>query len=297
MADGPAVLVLPEGQGDGPTDLDAGEITFIGTATVLLRYGGLTILTDPNFLHAGDKAYLGLGLSSRRLTEPAMSIAELPPLDLIVLSHHHGGHFDDVAVAQLPKDVPIITEPHSARKLASQGFERPIALETWQAQVVTKGETTLRITATPGKHAPRAIGAFLPPVMGSMLDFEDGRGAALRLYVTGDTLLHGRLAEIPRRYPRHRPVPHPPRRHEDRRRAADDGRRSGRARPAARPTEGGDPHPLRRRRGVPLAAGRLPRRGRPRRSGHDDPRPRAGWHPPLPPVRTLRRSVCQRGRR
>ena len=186
---------------DPAADLERGEVTFIGTATVLLRYGGLTILTDPNFLHAGDHAYLGLGLRSKRLTEPAMAIEELPPLDLVVLSHHHGDHFDDVAAERLDKDVPILTEPHAAKKLVSQGFRRPIPLETWQTQLVRKGRTTVRITSMPGKHAPQPLGALLPPVMGSMLDFEDGDGVAFRLYITGDTLLHDRLGEIPRRYP------------------------------------------------------------------------------------------------
>jgi L-ascorbate metabolism protein UlaG (beta-lactamase superfamily) len=182
-------------------DLGHGEVTFIGTATVLLRYGGFTILTDPNFLHAGEHAYLGLGLRSERLTDPAIELADLPPLDLVVLSHHHGDHFDQVVARDLDKDLPIVTEPHSAKKLTSQGFRRPLPLETWQSQVVRKGGVTLRITSMPGKHAPQPLGALLPPVMGSMLEFEDADGVALRLYVTGDTLVHGRLAEIPQRYP------------------------------------------------------------------------------------------------
>ena len=36
------------------------------------------MLTDPNFLHAGDHAHLGYGLSSRRLTNPAIEIEDLP---------------------------------------------------------------------------------------------------------------------------------------------------------------------------------------------------------------------------
>ena len=44
------------------------SLTWIGTATVLLRHGGFTLLTDPNFLHRGQLAYLGKGLVSRRLT-------------------------------------------------------------------------------------------------------------------------------------------------------------------------------------------------------------------------------------
>jgi hypothetical protein len=44
---------------------DAIDIHFIGNATVLLSYGPLTLLTDPNFLHRGQYAYLGAGSSGR----------------------------------------------------------------------------------------------------------------------------------------------------------------------------------------------------------------------------------------
>ena len=73
-----------------------GSVTFIGTATVLVRLGTFTFLTDPNFLHAGDHAHLGYGLRSQRLTDPALELSELPPLDFVLLSHHHGDHFDHV---------------------------------------------------------------------------------------------------------------------------------------------------------------------------------------------------------
>ena len=35
-------------------DADTGTVQFIGTATVIIRFQGFTILTDPNFLHKGD---------------------------------------------------------------------------------------------------------------------------------------------------------------------------------------------------------------------------------------------------
>jgi L-ascorbate metabolism protein UlaG (beta-lactamase superfamily) len=195
-----------------PIELPAGaevdlssELTFVGTATVLLRHRGFTILTDPNFLHAGEKAYLGMGLRSKRLKDPALRIDELPPLDLVVLSHHHGDHFDHVAAEGLPKSLPIVTEPHAARKLEKQGFRRAIPLETWDSQELRKGDEVLRITAVPGRHSPRLLGPVIPPVMGSMLDFAGssapGERPDLRIYVTGDTLVHDRLAEIPRRHP------------------------------------------------------------------------------------------------
>jgi L-ascorbate metabolism protein UlaG (beta-lactamase superfamily) len=199
MVTTPASLVLPAAP--LPADPATGSVTFIGTATVLLRFGGFTILTDPNFLHQGDHAYLGMGLRSRRLTEPALTIAELPPVDFVVLSHHHGDHFDEIAARELDKDLPIITEPHAARKLRTQGFRQPIALPTWGSQRVERGPSSVTVTAAPGKHAPEPLQRVIPPVMGSVLEFAHDGAVTGRIYITGDTLLHDRLAEIPARYP------------------------------------------------------------------------------------------------
>jgi L-ascorbate metabolism protein UlaG (beta-lactamase superfamily) len=180
---------------------DDGKLTFIGTATTLIRYAGFTILTDHNFLHRGEHARLGLGLRSERLTDPAMEISELPVVDFVVLSHHHGDHFDDRAASELDKDLPIITTPHGAQKLAEQEFRAAIALETWDRKVVQRGDSSVSLTALPAKHAPEPVGALLPPVMGSMLEFERAGERLLRLYITGDTLVHDDLHEIARRYP------------------------------------------------------------------------------------------------
>jgi L-ascorbate metabolism protein UlaG (beta-lactamase superfamily) len=196
----PAPIDLSDDAAGGATAAE-GALTFIGTATVLLRLGSFTFLTDPNFLHASEHVYLGLGLTSKRRTEPAMQLEDLPPLDLVLLSHHHGDHFDRVAAEGLDKDLPIVTEPHSARKLTSQGFRRPIALETWQSQVFRRGDQQLTITSMPGKHAPQPLQTLLPPVMGSLVELTVGGEVRFRLYITGDTLLHDRLAEIPERYP------------------------------------------------------------------------------------------------
>jgi L-ascorbate metabolism protein UlaG (beta-lactamase superfamily) len=53
----------------------------------------------------------------------------------------------------------------------------------------------------PGKHAFGLMGALLPPVMGNLLEFEAGDGIRVRIYISGDTLIHEDLKEIPRRHP------------------------------------------------------------------------------------------------
>jgi L-ascorbate metabolism protein UlaG (beta-lactamase superfamily) len=193
-------LSLPAG--GASADFSTGSIFFVGTATVILRYAGFTILTDPNFLHAGDHVHLGYGLTAERLTNPAMEIDDLPPLDFVVLSHYHGDHFDRIAEERLRKDVPILTTGHAAGELKDKGFTEPVALDTWDSVTVEKGGARVRVTSMPGRHGPPIVEKFLPPVMGSMLEFEPGEGkTALRLYITGDTLVFDELNEIPKRYP------------------------------------------------------------------------------------------------
>src|SRR5215212_1660249 len=197
--DGARSLVLPR-KNDDP-DFERGSIFFVGTATVVIRYAGFTILTDPNFLHAGDHVHLGYGLVSRRQTNPAVEIEDLPPLDFVLLSHLHGDHFDRVAERKLNKATPIISTRHAVNYLKKKGFTAAHALKTWETLSVTKGDARVRFTAMPGIHAPGSLAALLPPVMGSMLEFAKPEGVIhLRLYISGDTLIHEQLKEIPRRY-------------------------------------------------------------------------------------------------
>lgn len=191
-------LVLPR-RNDEP-DFGRGSVFFVGNATVIIRYAGFTILTDPNFLHAGDHVHLGYGLTAKRLKDPAVEIEDLPPLDFVLLSHLHGDHFDRVAERKLNRATPIVSTRHATRYLEKIGFTKTRTLKTWQPLDVEKGEARLRVTAMPGTHGPGPLGAVLPPVMGSMLEFGNGSETFVRMYISGDTLVHDRLREIPRRF-------------------------------------------------------------------------------------------------
>jgi L-ascorbate metabolism protein UlaG (beta-lactamase superfamily) len=183
-------------------DPEEGSVLFVGTATVLIRYRGMTILTDPNFLHRGEQVHLGYGLTSERLTEPAIAFEQLPPIDLVVLSHMHEDHFDALVQQKLRRDVPIVTTPAAAEDLRELGFTAATGIERWQEWRYVKNGTQLHITAMPGRHGPPLVSSALPPVMGSLLDFRDAQGQRLyRIYISGDTLVHDDIREIPKRFP------------------------------------------------------------------------------------------------
>ncbi|GKZ18183.1 hypothetical protein AbraCBS73388_000342 [Aspergillus brasiliensis] len=192
------------------------SIYFIGTATTIMR---------PNFLHAGDHVHLGPGVSSTRRTNPAVDLEELPRIDLVLLSHYHGDHFDQKVEASLRRDLPIITTPHAKSILTSKGedsFTRVSSVEVYEQLTVDikhdqddaprQQRPKLRITGMPGKHIPvgkpleklnELVGA-IPPTNGWMLELGYGDGdsftSGYRIYISGDTLMFDDLKEIPRRY-------------------------------------------------------------------------------------------------
>jgi len=173
------------------------SLTFIGTATTLLRLGGFTLLTDPNFLHRGKWLYVGDGLFTRRRTEPAMTIEQLPKLDGVVLSHLHGDHFDPVARRDLARDLPVFTTPHAAKSLRKSGFAESVPMRTWSEKTLTKAEERLTLTSLPGRHAQGILAKLLPPVMGTLVEYRASPGSEpLRIYLTGDTLAYPDLGEI-----------------------------------------------------------------------------------------------------
>lgn len=114
----------------------------------------------------------------------------------------HEDHFDKFVQKNLDRNIPIVTTDESAVMLKKLAFLKLYPLGIWDALVVEKGNTTLRIAAMPGRHGPPVIAKLLPEVMGSMLDFgsKDSRHS-YRMYISGDTMVFDDIREIPRRYP------------------------------------------------------------------------------------------------
>ena len=201
----PSSLAAPSDTGDTPA---GASLTFVGTATTVLRLGGFTLLTDPNFVRRGQRVHLGYGLTSRRRTDPALTPAQLPAYDALVLSHLHGDHFDRVARRELPRQPPVVTTDKAARTLRKWGFAGAAGLDHWDTWEIVRGTERLRVTAVPGQHGPAGVHRLLPPVIGTILDLEtrsaqtddDGYRRTLRVYVTGDTLDVPRLREVSERF-------------------------------------------------------------------------------------------------
>jgi L-ascorbate metabolism protein UlaG (beta-lactamase superfamily) len=176
------------------------SVTFIGNATTVLRLGDFTLLTDPAFGPAGSRVHLGYGAWTKRLKDPELKALDLAGVDAVLLSHLHGDHFDRAARERLEPDLPIITTPQAERGLRRRHFTEVHGLPTWECHEWTHGDQRLRVTAVPGRHGPGFVDRLLPDVMGTVAELRAGGRLALRLYITGDTLYHAALAQIPRHF-------------------------------------------------------------------------------------------------
>src|SRR5438105_15449495 len=79
-----------------PLKWNDAEVTaaWIGHSTVLINFFGIKILTDPVLFPRIGIRLPFLTVGPKRLTQPALTFAELPPIDLVLLSHAHFDHID-----------------------------------------------------------------------------------------------------------------------------------------------------------------------------------------------------------
>jgi len=118
------------------------EIRYLRAATVLIRWDGLTLLTDPWFA----RRMRGLPVFVR----PCLTPAELPALDLVLVSHLHPAHFARRALSRLAAPCKLLVGPPAlAKKLTGVRHERFVALGDGQRI----SESDYRITAFAVEHS------------------------------------------------------------------------------------------------------------------------------------------------
>ncbi|MGK5093557.1 MBL fold metallo-hydrolase [Deltaproteobacteria bacterium TL4] len=125
------------------------KITMLGHATLLIEMEGKTILTDPWLT---DPLYWGQLEHSGSFQK----MEELPPLDLVLVSHGHQDHFDPGTLSKISKDTPIIIYKSYKQAAKKAGFKEIIA--------VRHGDTydleDLRVHALSSKH-PGGIATYI----------------------------------------------------------------------------------------------------------------------------------------
>ncbi len=135
-----------------PTDTqDEARVTWIGHATVLLQHQGINVLTDPMF---GDFASPVDFAGPKRITQPALTLEQLPPIDVVVISHDHYDHLDKPSIAKLGNQPKYFVPLGIKKWLVGQGInpERITELNWWQEVVIEVRGQRLKVTATPAQH-------------------------------------------------------------------------------------------------------------------------------------------------
>nr|WP_252364900.1 MULTISPECIES: MBL fold metallo-hydrolase [Sphingobium] len=74
------------------------RITMVGHASLLIQTGRLNILTDPVWSNRSSPFTFA---GPRRVTAPGIRMGDLPPIDVILLSHNHYDHLDIATLRDL----------------------------------------------------------------------------------------------------------------------------------------------------------------------------------------------------
>jgi N-acyl-phosphatidylethanolamine-hydrolysing phospholipase D len=121
---------------------------WIGHSTYLVEVDGLAILTDPVW----DSYCSPFPIRSlRRYSEPPIPLADLPPIDIVLLSHNHYDHLDAKTVMSLHRFHPQIewvVPERVAPWFQKRGIRNVTELQRWKAHSVKN----CKITAVPAQH-------------------------------------------------------------------------------------------------------------------------------------------------
>ena len=130
---------------------NAVTICWIGHATVLISFYGVTILTDPAFANRIGVP-VGLGIAGpKRYVASALKLKELPPIDVVLLSHAHMDHIDEWTLARL-KPRATVAAKLTNDLLQSAGIKHATELGWGERSVVRTSKGELEIEAFEVKH-------------------------------------------------------------------------------------------------------------------------------------------------
>ena len=165
------------------------SVTWVGHSTVLLQIGPLNVLTDPVW---SERASPVQWIGPRRVMTPAIDFDELPPVDVVLLSHNHYDHLDATTVRRIARCFPDATWlcPLGLPHLLERFGVRNIAERDWW-QSVTEAQFTA--TCTPAQHfSARGLRDRNETLWCGWVIEAD----SVRVFVAGDTALNPSLEDI-----------------------------------------------------------------------------------------------------
>ena len=161
------------------------QLQLLRNATLKLSYAGRTILVDPDFGHMRSRRSF-TGRSQNPMVALPLPIEDiLAGVDLVIVSHLHADHFDDVAKEMVPKDLPLICRAGDEEAIIKAGFRAVTPIGCY----VRLGSIILR--SQPGQHGTGAVVETMGPVMGFSLE-APGEPA---FYWCGDSVLYPPLRD------------------------------------------------------------------------------------------------------
>ena len=168
------------------------RVTFVGHATVLIQMHGINILTDPVW---SERASPVTWAGPKRVRAPGIRFEDLPPIDVILLSHNHYDHMDLATLEKLSaKFNPVIyTGLGNAGYLAAEGIPGAIEMDWWDRREGPGGFTYWFV---PAQHfsARGLTDRNLTLWGGLVVDTPEGR-----LFFAGDTGYGPHFKEIGQR--------------------------------------------------------------------------------------------------
>ena len=165
-------------------------VAWIGHATFLIKLGNTTIITDPVF----EKNMGPFIFGPKRFVDPAISLKEIPEVNLFLLTHNHYDHLSTRTIQRFPyKKAHVLTPLRLGKYFTRNGFKNVNEMD-WYDQIIIND---LKISFMAAVHwAKRSLWDTIKTLWGSFLIEYQGK----KLFFACDTGYGDIYKDLGRKY-------------------------------------------------------------------------------------------------